>query len=140
MKLHDIGIREVRTLADGPASAGAVLREIESLLHSLVEKDEGGSIDLRGLPLTEEDLAYMEEFLGQGEVYAEIDAMGLTQVQETGVTGVWWVTHHNTEEEVIGEFIEVTYCPEILMAPADDVKEAWQAMKGSLLAVNTGGE
>ena len=120
-------------LEGSDGNAAAILREVESLVRGLVESDEGGSIDLQGLPLAPEDRHRLEEELGVGEVRAEIDAMGITQVQETAVPGVWWVVHHNEAGELIGEFIEVGYCPEILITPAEDVKEGWDALRARLV-------
>ena len=60
------------------------------------------------------------EVLGQGEVSATIDALGPTQVRETAIHGVWWVTHYNGDGTVIAEFIEVTICPRYCRThPAD---------------------
>jgi hydrogenase-1 operon protein HyaF len=90
------------------------------LLNDLVTSGKSASIDLRSLPLLPGDYEKLKEVLGQGEVSATIDAMGLTQVCETAVHGVWWVTHYNSDETLIAEFIEVTTMPEILRThPAD---------------------
>jgi hydrogenase-1 operon protein HyaF len=133
-ELDRIGVAVVDGTEDGRSGhVAALLREIESLLRSLVERDEGGSIDLRSLPLTENDLVQLEEALGEGEVAAQVDSLGFSRVWETAVSGVWWVSHENEEGEVIGEFIEVTYCPEILITPTEDVKESWQALRARLL-------
>ena len=133
-ELDRIGVTVVDETADGQSGhVLALLQEIESLLRSLVERDAGGSIDLRSLPLTDSDLTQLEETLGEGEVSAQVDSLGLSRVWETGVSGVWWVIHENEEGEVIGEFIEVTYCPELLITPAEDVKESWQALRARLV-------
>jgi hydrogenase-1 operon protein HyaF len=101
-------------------NAVPILYEIHSLLGDLVESGKSASIDLRSLPLLPGDYEKLKEVLGQGEVSATIDAMGPTQVRETVVHGVWWVTHYNSDETIIAEFIEVTTMPEILRThPAD---------------------
>ena len=101
-------------------NADPVLHEIRSLLKDLVTSGKSASIDLRSLPLLPGDYEKLKEVLGQGEVSATIDAMGQTQVRETAVHGVWWVTHYNSDENIIAESIEVTYIPEILRThPAD---------------------
>jgi hydrogenase-1 operon protein HyaF len=129
-----IGIAVVNTAPDGQATnVPALLREIDSLLKSLVETDTGGSIDLRSLPLSESDLTQLEEALGEGEVLAQVDSLGLSRVRETAIAGVWWVTHENEEGQVIAEYVEVTYCPEILITPTEDVRESWQALRARLL-------
>lgn len=97
-----------------------LLYEIESLLNDLVESGKSAIVDLRSLPLVPDDYEKLKGVLGQGEVNATLDVMGSTHVRETAVHGVWWVTHYNSDEAVIAEFIEVTYFPEILPThPAD---------------------
>ena len=101
-------------------NADPILHEIRSLLKDLVTSGKSASIDLRSLPLLPSDYEKLKEVLGQGEVSATVDAMGLTQARETAVHGVWWVTHYNSDETIIAEFIEVTDMPEILRThPAD---------------------
>ena len=101
-------------------NADPILHEIQSLLNDLVTSGKSASIDLRSLPLLPGDYERLKEILGQGEVSATIDAMGPTQVRETAVHGVWWVTHYNSDATVIAELIEVTTMPEILRThPAD---------------------
>lgn len=101
-------------------NATPLLHEIEVLLSDLLSAGKSASIDLRSLPMLPADYENLRAALGDGEVSATIDAMGPTQVRETAVHGVWWVTHYNSDDTVIAEFIEVTYIPEILRThPAD---------------------
>lgn len=123
--MNDLKGIPIAVVDSGAASALSnnalpLLYEIESLLNDLVESGKSAIIDLRGLPLVPGDYEKLKEVLGQGEVNANLDAMGPTHVRETAVHGVWWVTHHNSNEVVVADFIEVTYMPEILRThPAD---------------------
>jgi hydrogenase-1 operon protein HyaF len=117
--LLDIGVR-VETAASG--FVPAVLREIETLLAALADRGEPSSIDLRSLPLAPGDLAALVAALGDGEVSAEVQALGLTQVRETGIAGVWWVTHANADGQVLAELIEVARVPEILEVHPEDLR------------------
>lgn len=132
--IDEIGVTVIQVGGDG--NARAVLREIETLLAALVERDEDGSIDLSSLPLTPEDYDLLEETLGEGEVTAEVNSLGPTRVHETGIPGVWWVVHYNEDDEVMAEFIEVTYCPEILLTPVDDAKDGLEALRARLFEEN----
>jgi hydrogenase-1 operon protein HyaF len=97
-----------------------ILHEIEALLNELVASGKTAAIDLRSLPLLAGDYARLKEILGQGEVSATLEALGATQVRETAIHGVWWVTHYNSDATIIAEFLEVTTMPEILRThPAD---------------------
>ncbi len=115
-----IAIADLEASSDLSGNAMPILYEIESLLNDLVESGKTASIDLRSLPLLPGDYEKLKEVLGEGEVSATLEAMGPTQVRETSVHGVWWVTHHNSDDTIIAEFIEVTTMPEILQThPAD---------------------
>lgn len=135
--LKNIGVKVVQVGGNG--NARAVLREVENLLQKLVEEGEESSIDLSGLPLTPEDYDLLEETLGEGEVVAEVHSLGPTRIHETGIPGVWWVTHYNDEDEVLAEFIEVAWCPEILLAPEDDVKDGLEALRARLFELKQEG-
>ena len=124
-RLDEIGITVIppdSPLASGPSNAPAILHEIENALTALVERGEGSSIDLNGLPLAPGDRERLEQALGDGELSAEVQALGPTQVRETGIHGVWWVTHCNRYDQVIAEFIEITYTPEILKTDPEDAQ------------------
>lgn len=109
-------------------NAAPLLHEVATLLDRLARTGEGGSVQLHGLPLPPGDYEALQEALGEGEVNAEIDALGPTQIRETALHGVWWVTHRNAEQEVVDESIEVTRCPAILQTPEEDVAEAARAL------------
>lgn len=129
------GLDEIAVHIAGMPSTGnarALLNEIVALLGSLLESGEGGSIDLARVPLGEGDYALLEEVLGEGEVHAELETLGATRVFETAIPGVWWVSHFNAADELIAEFIEVAFCPEILLSPAEDVRDGLDALRDRL--------
>lgn len=114
------------------ATAQAILAELETSLQELLASGREHSIDLRSLPLAPGELDYLKEALGAGEVRADVDALGASRVIETRVRGVWWVTHRNTLEDVIAEFIEVSFCPDIIRAQRDDVRESLEWLSARL--------
>lgn len=122
-RLSDIGIT---VLANGTerleanGNALPVLHEIRAMLAELVDKGRPDAIDLRSLPMLPGDHTRLRDVLGRGEVRATIDALGASEVYETGIHGVWWVTHRNLDGDTTGEFIEVTWVPEILMTSRTD--------------------
>lgn len=89
-------------------------------------------IDLRSLPLAPGEEERIEEILGIGEVRAELDALGLTIVQETRVSGVWLITHRNADDEVVAKFIEVTRIPAILLAQDEDIRHGVEYLNKEL--------
>ena len=106
-----------------------LLHEIRHALGRLLVNGDGTVIDLRSIPLApgEEDRLLGE--LGQGEVTAQLSALGPSEIVETGFPGVWIVTHYNPDREVIGKFIEVSDMPDLLKAQPDDIRDGLAALE-----------
>jgi hydrogenase-1 operon protein HyaF len=99
-----------------------LLHEIRHALMRVTEGGDGTTIDLGSLPLAPGEENRIEDLLGKGEVRAELDALGPTLVQETRYPGVWFITHRNTEQEVVARFIQVTRMPELLLSQSADMQ------------------
>ena len=102
----------------------SVLAEIGRMLEALSESGQAGAIDLRSLPLSDVDRAQLEEVLGRGEVRAELDIAGESEVWETTYPGVWWIRHRGADNKIATEEISVCAIPEILMTHPVDIKAA----------------
>ena len=126
--LNDIAVRVEPTTGNVPP----LLHEIRHALDRLATSNEKTVIDLRALPLAPGEEARIEGALGIGEVHAEMDALGPTNVQETAFSGVWLVTHRNPEHEIIGRFVEICRVPEILLAQDEDIAGSVKQLKQQL--------
>ncbi len=115
-----------------PLNALAILEQIDSMLDALAASGKADGIDLGHSPLTPEDHRFLTQILGRGEVRAELDSLGRSEIRETAVPGVWWLTHRNQDGKVLGEFIEVTSCPEILITPREEIASARSALRTRL--------
>jgi len=102
-----------------------LLHEIKHALDTLIETGKSTMIDLRSIPLAPGEEDKILNTLGQGEVQAQLNALGLSQIIETQYPGVWIVTHYNDEQHVTSRFIEVTTMPEILCSQTEDIMEAY---------------
>jgi len=102
----------------------SVLAEVGRMLEALIESGQDGAIDLRSLPLSDTDRAQLEEMLGQGEVRAELDLAGDSEVWETAYPGVWWIRHRGAGGKIATEEISVCRIPEILITHPVDIKAA----------------
>ena len=100
-----------------------ILHEIRHALDLLIKKNKATTIDLRSIPMAPGEEAKIEEMLGEGEISIKLDALGSSEIVETGIAGVWLVTHRNMEEEVLGKFIEITKVPSLLVTPEEDLSE-----------------
>jgi hydrogenase-1 operon protein HyaF len=113
-------------------AARTLLRELVLLLERLIKENEPSHIDLRAMELGLEDRALLHQTLGEGEITAEVENFGHIVVRESGYAGIWWVTHTDEAGQVISEFLEVGYCPEVLIAEAETVTDGYNALKAHL--------
>jgi len=114
-----------------------LLHEIRHALQRLVQGEDGTVIDMRSLPLAPGEEKRIEEALGQGELRAELNALGLTTIAETAYPGVWLITHRNTEDEVIGRLIEVTHIPVLLESQPEDIRAGLARLDDELAGEQT---
>jgi len=99
----------------------ALLRELQDMITKLAERGESNSIDIRSLPLSPSDYEVLMQILGNGEVNATVNTLGLSKIKETRFSGVWWLQHLNSHDEIVAELIEVTSLPDILKSQATDL-------------------
>jgi hydrogenase-1 operon protein HyaF len=141
-RLSDIPVRmETSTVAPASRRAnpgglggmgggtGAVLSELATLLERLSGHDETAMIDLRSLPLNEEDRAALRTALGTGEVRATLTADGVSTAQETQFSGVWWLEHRDAGGDITAELLEVARFPQILASATDEIAAAGLALR-----------
>ncbi len=105
-----------------------LLHEIKHALDNLIETGHTTIIDLRSIPLAPGEEDKILNTLGRGEVLAQLDALGLSEVIETQYAGVWLITHYNDENHIISRFIEVTTMPEILCSQTEDIMAAYSRL------------
>lgn len=130
-RLSDIAIRIEAPVRIGGLGGGvaAVLSELVGMLDNLAHGGEAATIDLRSLPMSPEDRSELQSALGQGEVRATLNAEGVSVLQETGMSGVWWIEHRNQDGDLIAELIEVTAFPQILGASIEEMAASVCALR-----------
>ena len=105
-----------------------LLNEIRHALEKLLATGETGAIDLRSIPLAPGEEEQIEAALGTGEISAELEAMGPSEIRETGYPGVWLVTHYNVDRQLMGKFIEITRVPDLLKSQDADIDGGLQCL------------
>ena len=74
-----------------------------------------------------------EAALGAGEISAVLEAMGPSEIRETGYPGVWLVTHFNVDRQLMGKFIEITRVPDLLKSQDVDIADGLQRLAGQFV-------
>ena len=109
-----------------------LLHEIKHALDALITKGDTSIIDLRSIPLAPGEEDKLLHVLGRGEIKAQLNAMGLSDIVETKYAGVWIVTHYNDEESIVGRFIEITKIPDIMSSQHQDMLAAYDDLSDDL--------
>lgn len=124
-----MNVSNVLSVSKPPASinkltgnALPLLHEICHALQVLIDSGQETVIDLRKIPLGAADELRLLTILGQGEMEAQLSALGDSVIRETGISGVWLIEHFNEDGQSIGRFIEVTPCPTVLKSPLEDIR------------------
>ena len=99
-----------------------LLHEIRHALARLIEEGEPTVIDVQSLPMGPGDLQRLFDALGEGEVRAELEALGKTVIRESRYSGVWIIEHMNGAGGIASRFIEITWVPSLLHAQVEDVQ------------------
>jgi hydrogenase-1 operon protein HyaF len=100
-----------------------LLHEIRHALALLLEHGESTCIDLKSMPLAPGEEDRIVAALGSGEVRAEVDALGLSEIAETAFPGVWVVSHCDERGAIQARFIEVTQVPDVLRSQHSDIAD-----------------
>ena len=109
-----------------------ILHEIRHALEELLESGETTIIDLRSIPLAPGEEETILNTLGRGEINAQLNALGMSDIYETRYAGVWLITHYNEDESVVSRFIEITELPAILKSQREDMAGALEELSEKL--------
>jgi hydrogenase-1 operon protein HyaF len=122
------GGRAVDTTAEGvaPGFANAlpILVELESKCEQYANGGEPHSINLTLLPLSNEELEFLDFWLGRGPVDIVSRASGKCQVISTETPNVWWVRYYNSMGTPILTTIEVVDVPNVVAAAPEDLRDS----------------
>jgi hydrogenase-1 operon protein HyaF len=129
VRTPDLSSRRIRSAS---GNVELLLNEIFHALQRLAQGGKGTSIDLGSLPFGPGEEQQLVEFLGEGEVAADVRVLGHSAVYETRLPGVWLITHYNADDMVIARLIEVTNVPEILLAQPQDMKRGIHSLEQRL--------
>jgi hydrogenase-1 operon protein HyaF len=119
---------------EGTGNVPLLLAEVRHALARLADDGSTHVIDLRAIPLGPGEEDTLLATLGRGELHAEFDALGRTEIVECAYPGVWLVTHRDAGDAVVGRFLEITYSPALLASPPEDVRAGLERLTAELAA------
>lgn len=121
-------------LPGGVANAPALITEIEDAVGAYRPGVSAHVINLSLLPLTDQDVAYLNERLGEGKVIVLSRGYGNCRITCTGVRNVWWVQYFNSADAIILNTIEIIDVPAVACAAQEDIEDSAQRL-GEIIGV-----
>jgi hydrogenase-1 operon protein HyaF len=127
------------TSHDGPLpamvyNAPALVTEMADKLTAWRPGTEAHVINLSLLPLSDEDVSYLDARLGPGSVTILSRGYGNCRISSTGTRNGWYVRYFNSREAVILNTIEITEIPSVACAAPEDLEDSAQRL-GEILGV-----
>jgi hydrogenase-1 operon protein HyaF len=108
----------------GLMNAPALLAEVRDLSARYRPGDEATVINLSLLPVTPEDLIFLDEILGRTGFSILSRGFGNCRITATAYPHVWWVQYFNGMEKLILNSIEVVDLPTVALAAAEDYRDS----------------
>jgi hydrogenase-1 operon protein HyaF len=121
---EDLDSLEFGRPPEGVLNALPLLTELRERSAAYRSGDELHVMNLTLLPMSEEDVSWLDESLGLGPVDALSRSYGQCHVQSTRLPNVWWVRYFNSMQKLILNTIEITETPEVLCAAPEDLADS----------------
>jgi hydrogenase-1 operon protein HyaF len=124
---------------DGPLpamvyNAPALVTEMADRLAAWQPGAATHVINLSLLPLSDEDVGFLDARLGPGSVTILSRGYGNCRISSTGTRNGWYVRYFNSREAVILNTIEITEIPSVACAAPEDLEDSAQRL-GEILDV-----
>ena len=106
------------------ANAMPLLFELEDRCKRFKKSGTTYSINLTLLPLSQDELEFLDTRLGRGPVDVLSRAYGKCEVINTLVPNLWWVRYFNSMGTLILNSLEVTAVPDVVVAAPEDLADS----------------
>ena len=85
-------------------------------------------INLTLLPVTHEDIGFLDHHLGTGRVLMLSRGYGNCRISNTRLRNCWRVVYYNSMDRVILNTVEVVDMPEVAMAAPEDLRDSFERL------------
>ena len=110
-------------------NAPLVLSEIESQFKTWKPGQSAYVVNLTLLPMSMEDIGFMDHHLGTGRVLILSRGYGNCRITNTCRPHTWRVVYYNSQDTVILNTVEVTELPEVALAAREDLEDSHERLK-----------
>ncbi|MEZ5703332.1 MAG: hydrogenase expression/formation C-terminal domain-containing protein [Burkholderiaceae bacterium] len=86
-------------------------------------------VNLTLLPVTPEDIGFLDHHLGTGRVLMLSRGYGNCRISNTRLRNCWRVVYYNSMDKVILNTVEVVDMPEVAMAAPEDLRDSYDRLR-----------
>lgn len=108
----------------GAINSPSVLVEVRDRVQRYREAGAAHVLNLTLLPLSPEDLIFLEQVLGQGHADILSRGYGSCRITSTALKNAWWVRYYNSQGTMILNTIEIGGVPEVARAAPQDMEDS----------------
>ncbi|MBX9612554.1 MAG: hydrogenase expression/formation protein [Burkholderiales bacterium] len=90
-------------------------------------------VNLTLLPVTPEDIGFLDHHLGTGRVLMLARGYGNCRISNTRLRNCWRVVYYNSMNKVILNTVEVVDMPEVAMAAPEDLRDSHERLRDVLV-------
>lgn len=116
------------TLPPNVQNAPALLAEIGDQWRGWKPGKPAHVVNLTLLPMSVEDIGFMDHHLGTGRVLILSRGYGNCRITNTRVPNTWRVVYYNSQDVVILNTVEVSALPEVAMAAKEDLEDSFERL------------
>jgi hydrogenase-1 operon protein HyaF len=110
-------------------NAPSLLAEIEDQWRSWRPGQPAHVVNLTLLPMSNEDIGFLDHHLGTGRVLILSRGYGNCRITNTCAPNCWRVVYYNSQDIVILNTVEVTELPEVALAAPEDLNDSFDRLK-----------
>lgn len=111
----------------GLMNAAPVASEIAEQMAA-VEEGKAHVINFSLLPMSPDDLAWLDALLGPGNSGVFSRGYGKCRIMATSLANVWRVQYFNGMNSILLDTLEITRIPEVALASGDDLADALERL------------
>jgi len=122
----------------GVLNAPAILAELAEHRRHWSAGEAAQVVNLTLLPVTPEDIAYLDHIIGTGRVVILSRGYGNCRITNAAVNHTWRVVYYNSQDAVILNSVEVVDLPEVACAATEDLADSAERLVEVLQWVRNG--
>jgi len=110
--------------SDSVMNAMPIITEVREHAEKFPLTKRPHSINLTLLPLSQEDVDFLDQALGRGPIDVLSRGYGDCRVSSTTIPNVWWVRYYNSVGTLILNTLEIIDVPGVACAALEDIRDS----------------